>query len=700
MTSSFLQNAVGYLKGVGPKRAEILKKEFNIETFGDLLTYYPFRYVDRTRFTKISEIRDDQQYVQLRGHFVNIQLIGERKGRRLSAVFADQTGTIEVIWFAGIHWVKDIIIPGAEFILFGKPNLFNGNLNFSHPEIEKVTPESSVKPLIFSPVYNTTEKSKAAGFDSRGMMKLVKTLLATAPKIPETFPDDLRESFKLVPLDTALRDIHFPNSQAALDKATFRLKFEELFFIQMDLIGAKMSRKENVRGFHFNIVGNYFNTLYKECLPFALTEAQKRVLREIRKDVGSGFQMNRLLQGDVGSGKTIVALMTMLMALDNGFQACLMAPTEILAVQHFRSLTALSGKLNIRIELLTGSTKIKKRREIFSGLQDGSVHILVGTHALMEDTVQFSNLGLVVIDEQHRFGVEQRSILWNKNSSVPHVLVMTATPIPRTLAMALYGDLDISVIDELPPGRTPASTAHRFDSDRLRLFGFMRQQIEEGRQIYIVYPLIQESEKMDYKDLMDGYESITRSFPKPQYQISIVHGKMKAEDKDFEMERFRNKQTQIMVATSVIEVGVDIPNASVMIIESAERFGLSQLHQLRGRVGRGASQSFCILMSSKKLSDEAKTRIETMVSSTDGFVIAEVDMKLRGPGDLMGTKQSGIMELKLADLTKDQAVLDLARKAATLVLNEDPHLTLQKNRCLVELMKSKKGHESKWSRIS
>lgn len=701
MVQDIFDTPIEYLKGVGPKRAEILQKELNIFTFGGLIHHYPFRYVDRSKFYKAREVNEGMPYIQLRGFITNLQVIGEKRGQRLTALFKDETGMIELVWFKSIGWVKKFIDAKTEYIIFGKPNEFNGKINIVHPEIEPVNEQNSINLSSMQPVYNTSEKMKVHFLDSRGIAKLQKTLIGLLPpSIPENIPGNLISDLKLMKGLDALINIHNPTSNDNLKKAEFRLKFEELFFLQLELLKLKVNRKEINKGVVFSKIGDFFNNFYKQKLPFDLTNAQKKVLKEIRADMGSGKQMNRLLQGDVGSGKTLVALMSMLIALDNGFQACLMAPTELLVAQHFATLNKMLDGLGIKIAMLTGSNKTKKRREILEQLLNGELHIVVGTHALIEESVQFKNLGLVVIDEQHRFGVEQRSKLWHKSDIFPHVMVMTATPIPRTLAMTLYGDLDTSVIDELPPGRTPVTTVHRFDSNRLRVFGFMKEQIKEGRQIYVVYPLIDESETMDYKDLMDGFESISRAFPMPEYHVSIVHGRMKADVRDFEMQRFVKGETHIMVATTVIEVGVDIPNASVMVIESAERFGLSQLHQLRGRVGRGAKQSYCILMTSFKLSADAKTRIETMVRTTDGFEIAEIDMQIRGPGDIAGTQQSGITNLRLADITKDTQILNLARKAAQNILEQDPHLTNPSNKCLEDYFKIKRRVGSKWERIS
>ena len=673
MQQNLLQTPIEYLKGVGPNRGELLRKELGIHKYVDLLNFFPNRYIDRTRYYKINELQNNAAEVQIIGKIINIKTVEfGRNQKRLVATFVDDTGQMELVWFQGHKWIRENLKLNEMCVIFGKCTSFNGTYNMAHPEIELMAEHEQSLRSAMQPVYPSTETLTNRGISNRVINKLMQQLFQeTQALFNETLPDYLIAELKLIPKNAALFNIHFPKSLEALAKAQFRLVFEELFFIQLQLITKNLIRKHKIKGHPFTKVGDYFNDFYQNHLPFELTNAQKRVLKEIRTDMGSNAQMNRLLQGDVGSGKTIVAFMSMLLALDNGFQACLMAPTEILANQHFIGLSELAETLNINIRILTGSTKIAQRRIIHEELENGSLHILIGTHALLEDKVKFKNLGLAVIDEQHRFGVEQRSKLWKKNEIPPHILVMTATPIPRTLAMSLYGDLDISVIDELPPGRKPIQTVHRFDSNRLKVWKFLRDEIALGRQIYIVYPLIQESEKMDFKDLMDGYESVSRDFPLPQYSISILHGKMKPADKDAEMKRFSEGKTNIMVATTVIEVGVNIPNASVMIIESAERFGLSQLHQLRGRVGRGAEQSYCILMTSHKLSSDSKTRMETMVQTNDGFEIAEVDLKLRGPGDLMGTQQSGVLNLQIADLVRDRDILMLARNYAITLLKED-----------------------------
>ena len=673
MSINLLQTPIEYLKGVGPQRGELLRKEVGIHEYEDLINFFPNRYIDRTRYYKINELQNTVAEVQIIGKIINIKTVEFGKGKkRLVASFVDDTGQIEINWFQGYKWIRESLKLNEMMVIFGKCTAFNNTYSFSHPEIELLSEHEKSLRSAMQPVYPSTETLTNRGITNRVVNKMMQQLfLETQTKFQETLPGYLIEELKLIPKNAALFNIHFPKSAELLAKAQFRLKFEELFFIQLQLITKNLIRKHKIKGHPFTIVGNNFNDFYQNHLPFELTNAQKKVLKEIRNDMGTTAQMNRLLQGDVGSGKTIVALMAMLIAMDNGFQSCLMAPTEILTNQHFNGLTELAKDLNINIKILTGSTKTSQRKTIHEELENGTLDIIIGTHALLEDKVKFKNLGLAIIDEQHRFGVEQRSKLWKKNDIPPHVLVMTATPIPRTLAMSLYGDLDISVIDELPPGRKPIQTVHRFDSNRLKVWKFIRDEIALGRQIYIVYPLIQESEKMDLKDLMEGYESISRDFPLPKYSISILHGKMKPADKDAEMKRFAEGKTNIMVATTVIEVGVNIPNASVMIIESAERFGLSQLHQLRGRVGRGADQSYCILMTSYKLSSDSKIRMETMVSTNDGFEIAEVDLKLRGPGDLMGKQQSGVLNLQIADLVRDKDILLLARNYAIKLLKED-----------------------------
>ena len=701
MPGSFLETPIEFLKGVGPARAECLGKELHIHTFGELISLFPFRYVDRSRIFRISEVVEDMAYVQVRGKITRIQSVGAQRNKRLVATLSDDTGEIDLVWFQGAKWIAEKIGPGVEYIVFGKPTLFNGRLNMAHPDLESPEESNTAVNDLLRPIYPSTEKLKAKGLNSKGISKLIKTLIQSEKFfISENLSEPILHSLKLIDRNLAFLNIHFPSSQENLKKAQLRLKFEELFFIQLRLLKRKYIRTRKQSGHLFPHVGEHLNQFYYQFLSFELTNAQKRVIKEIRSDLGSGKQMNRLLQGDVGSGKTLVALMTMLIALDNGFQACLMAPTEILANQHFQNISKMIEGLEIRIDLLTGSTKAAKRKEIALGLDDGSLQILIGTHALIEQNVQFKNLGFVVIDEQHRFGVAQRARMWEKNVIPPHVLVMTATPIPRTLAMTLYGDLDTSVIDEMPPGRKPIITRHAFDSKRAQVFDFIRKQIGEGRQIYIVYPLIQESETLDLKNLIEGYDMIRSVFPSPRYAVSMVHGKMKQKEKDVEMARFLKKETQILVATTVIEVGVDIPNASVMVIENAERFGLSQLHQLRGRVGRGSDQSYCILMTGFKLTSDAKKRIETMTSTTDGFLIAETDLQLRGPGDLEGTQQSGILNLKIADIVKDEKILKLSRNLAADVIYNDPELIKKENGPLSQYLKILDRYKENWGLIS
>lgn len=701
MNANFLQTPIDYLKGVGPNRATLLKKELGVHTFQDLLNLFPNRYLDRTQYYKISQLQQTNAEVQIVGKIIHIKTVEQKRGKRLVATFRDETGQMELVWFRGVKWIRENIKINVPYVIFGKTNFFNGNFSMPHPEMELLEiHEKSIRSAM-QPVYPSSEKLSNSGITNKVINGLMQQLfLESKNAFFETLSKPLLEQLKLMSKKDALLNVHFPKSQAHLARAQYRLKFEELFYIQLQLVRKNLVHKSKIKGYTFDRIGENFNTFFNEHLPFDLTNAQKRVIKEIRNDLGSNAQMNRLLQGDVGSGKTIVALMSMLIALDNGFQACLMAPTEILSVQHYQGLVELCKELNTSIELLTGSTKTSKRREIHEKLENGEIDILIGTHALLEDKVKFKNLGLAIVDEQHRFGVEQRSKLWHKNEYPPHILVMTATPIPRTLAMSVYGDLDISIIDELPPGRKDIKTVHRFDANRLKVFHFIKEEISKGRQVYIVYPLIQESESMDYKDLMDGYESISREFPMPEYQISIVHGQMKPADKDYEMNRFVTGETQIMVATTVIEVGVNVPNASVMIIESAERFGLSQLHQLRGRVGRGAEQSYCILMTGHKLSSDAKTRLETMVRTSDGFEIAEVDLKLRGPGDIMGTQQSGVLNLRIADIVKDSEILKIARSYALQTLKADPNLTSDENRPIKNTYAQLVKYRNIWNYIS
>jgi ATP-dependent DNA helicase RecG len=698
----FLDTEITYLQGVGPKRAELFNKELNIFTFRDLLYYFPYKYIDRTRFYKISELDPDLPFVQIRGKLRGYYTEGTGPGKRLAADFQDETGTIKLIWFKGGKWITGTFTPGVEYVVFGKPGVFNGMINIIHPEIEASDKMAERLNSSLQAQYSTTEKLKNQFVSSKTISKLLGNMLKQLKiRLPETLPLYLVKKYKLMDLHDALHKIHFPSNPDELEKARYRLKFEELFYIQLNLLRFKTNRNLKLKGFVFSSVGENFNNFYYNNLPFSLTGAQKRVIKEIRKDLGSGKQMNRLLQGDVGSGKTLVALMCMLIALDNGYQACIMAPTEILANQHFRTISKLLEGMDIKVLMLTGSSKKASRKLISEALLDESLHILIGTHALLEENVQFGNLGLVIIDEQHRFGVAQRARLWQKNLEPPHILVMTATPIPRTLAMTVYGDLDVSVIDELPPGRVAIKTMHFTDSERNKVFGFIRNQISEHRQIYIVYPLIKESESMDYKDLEDGWDTISRVFPAPQYCISIVHGKMTPQNKEMSMKLFKDGVAHILIATTVIEVGVDIPNATVMVIESAERFGLSQLHQLRGRVGRGADQSYCILMTSDKMSKEAAKRIEVMISTNDGFEIAETDLQLRGPGDIEGTLQSGIpFDLKIADLGKDGQLIEYVRHIAEEILNTDPVLQTNEHHILNAELKRLFGKGQSWSNIS
>ncbi|MDG1174790.1 MAG: ATP-dependent DNA helicase RecG [Flavobacteriales bacterium] len=700
MTNSFLSTSIEYLKGVGPKRAEILKKELRIFTYDHLLTHFPFRYIDRSKVHKISEVKSDESYVQLKGKISNVKEAGTKGGKRLIAYLQDETGVMELIWFKGAKWIKPKLIIGKEFIVFGKPSQFNSSFNLVHPDLEEKPTVTDIVANL-QPVYSSTDLANATGLNTKGIEKLTKTLVSGIKnQIPETLPQSLIQELKLMPRERAYREIHHPQSADLLKKAIFRLKFEEFFFLQLRLLKQKIIQEQKLKGFVFEKVGESFNQFFTTKLPFELTNAQKRVVKEIRVDVGSGKHMNRLLQGDVGSGKTLVGLLAMLIAKDNGFQSLLMAPTEILAIQHYATISGYLEGTGVTVALLTGSSKKSERAVIHEQLLSGELDLLIGTHALLEDIVQFKNLGLAIIDEQHRFGVKQRSKLWKKNNIPPHILVMTATPIPRTLAMTVYGDIDISVIDELPPGRKEISTTHKFDKDRLYVFKFMEKQIAEGRQVYVVYPLIEESEHLDFKDLMDGYESMARRFPLPNYKLSIVHGKMKAKDKEYEMQQFAKGFTNIMVATTVIEVGVNVPNATVMVIESANKFGLSQLHQLRGRVGRGSDKSYCVLMTDYKLSPTAKTRIETMVRTNDGFEIAEEDLKLRGPGDILGTQQSGILDLKLGDLIKDNQIVVAARNIATELLKQDPDLSLQENYLVRQRLAYLIKLKPNWGRIS
>jgi len=695
-----LHTSIDYLKGVGPKRGEVLKSELGIYTYSHLLNYFPFRYIDRSRLIKINQISPDLGNVQLSILIRNMEEVGPPRKKRLVAHAYDETGEIVLVWFKGVKWIKSSIQVGKSYVLYGKPTMYNSTWNFNHPDLE-LEQKNKDKIGVLQPVYHSGEKLSKFGLHSKGIENLQRNLI---PQVLDvllpTLSTQIEKKNGFLSIKESYKNIHFPKNPSTLKKALLRLKYEELFFLQLGMTKQKLTTRRKVVGYRFEKVGQFFNEFYAQHLTFELTIAQKRVLKEFRRDLGSGSHMNRLLQGDVGSGKTMVAILTILLAIDNGFQACLMAPTEILATQHFNTISNLLSKLGIEVALLTGSVKKKDRVQIHEDLENGKLGLLIGTHALLEDKVKFSNLGLAVIDEQHRFGVAQRAKLWKKNHHPPHILVMTATPIPRTLAMTFYGDLDVSVIDELPPGRKPVKTVHRFDSSRLRVFQFIEDEIKKGRQVYIVYPLIEESEKMDYKDLMDGYESIVRRFPLPDYSVSIVHGKMKPQDKDYEMQQFVVGKTQIMVATTVIEVGVDVPNASLMVIESAERFGLSQLHQLRGRVGRGADQSYCILMSSYKLSEDGKTRLETMVRTNDGFEIAEQDLRLRGPGDIMGTQQSGVLDFKLADLAKDAQLVQLSKNDVDDLLKIDPDLVLKENQTIRKELVRQTKLKPNWSNIS
>lgn len=705
---TILQTQIEYLKGVGPARADLLKKELSVFTIGDLLMQFPFRYIDKTQFHRIGELSEDSGHVQLKGVLRQISIVGEGRKRRLVGRLRDESGSIELVWFSGIHWLQKSLVIGKEYVVFGRINAFNRSLNIPHPEMEEVTAENTKKQATFAPVYSSTDKLNSKGLDLKTRRKLMRNVFEKLlpPEVPENLPDYMLQKFHFPSRYDALRQIHFPRDEQELELARNRLKFEELFFLQLRLLQIKRRRNDTVKGFVFDTVGDYFNKFYNEKLPFELTGAQKRVVKEIRQDLRAGKQMNRLVQGDVGSGKTMVALLCMLMALGNEsngkpFQACMMAPTEILAQQHYQSLSEYLSGMSVRVAFLSGTVKGKKREQLLQLLKDGEIHILVGTHALIEDWVEFQNLGLAITDEQHRFGVAQRAQLWKKSEPhPPHVLVMTATPIPRTLAMTLYGDLDVSVIDEMPPGRKPVTTIHKTEHQRDQVIQFMKNEIAKGRQVYVVYPLIEESEKLDLLALEAGYEALLRDFAPPNYQISVVHGRMKAKEKDFEMQRFVKGETQIMVATTVIEVGVNVPNASVMVIENTERFGLSQLHQLRGRVGRGAEQSYCILMSSYKLSNDSRERIQTMVRTTNGFEIAEADLKLRGPGNIEGTQQSGIINFRLADLAKDGRILQTAREIAARILDDDPALQRPEHQSLKHYLETDKKEAKLWSRIS
>ncbi|MCP4123401.1 MAG: ATP-dependent DNA helicase RecG [Bacteroidetes bacterium] len=699
---SFLNTPVEYLKGVGPSRAEILKKELDISTYGDLLQHYPYRYVDRSKIHEVRELRQISHPVQLKGIISNIQEIKQKRGRRLTALFTDASGGLELVWFKGVKWVRESLRPGQEYVIFGKPTVYRGRINLAHPEIELYDSFKRKDHQGLRALYHTTERMKKTGLDSKGMFRALSNLMGQIRReyFYENLPAEIVKKYRLISKFESIYFIHLPRSKSHYHQAMRRLKFEELFFVQLQILALKLHHHKE-KGYKLDAPGTITEQFFKEVIPFEMTGAQKRVLAQIQEDMLTGIQMNRLLQGDVGSGKTVVAFSAMLHAIDNGYQAAIMAPTEILAQQHFNGLEELAKPLGIKLGYLTGSVKGTTRKQLLKALEEGYINILVGTHALIEDKVNFKNLGIMVIDEQHRFGVAQRARLWKKSTLPPHVLVMTATPIPRTLAMTLYGDLDVSVIDELPPGRKPVKTVHRYEKSRLQVFGFLKEEIKKGRQVYIVYPLIEESEKMDLNNLMQGYEAISRYFQMPDYRVSVVHGKMKSKDKDLEMQRFARGETQIMVATTVIEVGVNIPNASVMVIENSERFGLSQLHQLRGRVGRGADQSFCILMSDYKISSDGLTRLQTMVSTNDGFKISEVDLELRGPGDIAGTRQSGVMSgLKMANLVTDGVILEEARKSAIAILEKDAELQAPQHAGTRMFVLERFKDGSYWSRIS
>ena len=700
---NILSSPIEYLKGVGPQKADILKKEIGVFTFRDLVMKFPFRYVDKTQFHKISTLNQYADYVQLKGILRRMSMVGNGPKKRLVGTFRDDSGAIELIWFKGANYLQRSLVVGKEYVLYGKVSHFNGKLNIAHPELEEVTPASLSREKTFAPIYPSTEKLNAKGLDSKGRGKILKLLFEKLSEkdFPENLPDYLIQKYGFPSKYQSMKHIHFPTNNQEMEAAKERLKFEELFFLQLRLLRIRNRRKSTIKGFHFEKIGNYFNRFFNEKLAFELTGAQKRVLKEIRFDLKSEVHMNRLLQGDVGSGKTIVGLMSMLMALDNGYQACMLAPTEILAKQHLIGISEMVEGLDIEVAFLSGSVKGKKRKVLLENLADGNIDILVGTHAILEDPVIFKNLGLAITDEQHRFGVAQRAKLWHKNSPYPpHILVMTATPIPRTLSMTLYGDLDVSVIDELPPGRKEIETSHKTEYHRIAVFEFIRKEIALGRQIYFVYPLIEESETLDLKNLEEGYEALSREFPMPKYNISIVHGRMKPADKEFEMQRFVKGETNIMIATTVIEVGVNVPNASVMVIENTERFGLSQLHQLRGRVGRGAEKSYCILMTGDKVSTEGKERISTMVRTNNGFEIAEADMRLRGPGNIEGTQQSGVLNFQIADLVRDQQLLTDVRNIAKGILEHDPELNHLDNIRLKNHLETIKSKLKMWSRIS
>ena len=699
---AYLSREIKFLPGIGPKRAELIGKELSLHTFGDLLFFFPYKHIDRTRFYTVQElVPDEQHYIQLKGRCTGWKKVGAPPKERLSVTFADKTGSVEVVFFKGVKYMERTLKTDVDYILFGKPSVFGNRINFVHPELEPATSQNVMQAGL-EPQYSTTERLKTHYIGSKVIRKMIRTVWQGLPHaIGEVLPQQMVERLHLLGLHQALLQIHFPQNADMLHQAEYRLKFEELFFMQLQILQNKQDRNQHTEGFVFASVGQLFHTFYRTCMPFELTGAQKRVIREIRNDMAGGRQMNRLLQGDVGSGKTLVALLCMLIAIDNGFQACIMAPTEILAQQHYQTLTRMLAPLPVRVDLLTGSVTAARRKPLFEQLADGTTHILIGTHALIEDNVRFRNLGLVVIDEQHRFGVAQRAEMWQKNDRPPHILVMTATPIPRTLAMTLYGDLDVSDIDELPPGRQPVKTYHFFDTARTKVFDFMKRQIAEGRQIYYVYPLIEESEKLDYENLEHGFMTLRDFFPEEKYTMAMVHGRMKPHEKDTVMQLFKNGEIQILVATTVIEVGVDVPNASVMVIESAERFGLSQMHQLRGRVGRGASQSFCILLTAYKLSETSRKRLKTMVETTDGFRIAEADLQLRGQGEIEGTRQSGKMaDLQIADLSTDQHILQYAYETARDILDADPELQMPAHRMLRQQLALRRASTINWGRIS
>ncbi|MFB6455100.1 ATP-dependent DNA helicase RecG [Chitinophaga sp. Hz27] len=699
--TTILSNPIEYLKGVGPQRGELLRKEINIHTFKDLLEYFPFRYVDKTRIDRISDISGYEDFVQIRGRIIRMEVMGENRGKRLVATFKDETGVIELVWFQGWQWMQKSLRENVAYLVYGRVSAFNGAVQIAHPEMDLLTEEIATGKQFLEPVYYTTEKLKARGLTAKAIGKLTKNLLEqlSPQEIRENIPLEILNQYRLMPRSLAYFKIHMPGGEEEAKQAQRRLKFEELFIAQIRICRLKIKRQKLSHGYVFGAVGEHFNDFYNNHLPFSLTGAQKRVLKEIRQDTMHGRQMNRLLQGDVGSGKTMVALLTALLAIDNGFQACLMAPTEILSQQHFKGLSELLENMPVKVALLTGSIKGKARKQILADVKEGNIHLLVGTHALLEKEVDFKNLGMAIIDEQHRFGVAQRARLWEKNTIPPHVLVMTATPIPRTLAMTIYGDLDVSVIDEMPPGRKPITTVHKTEFQRPQVMDFIKEEVKKGRQAYIVYPLIEDSEKMDYENLMKGYEEVKAFFPEPQYYISMVHGRQPAEMRETNMQRFVSGDTNIMVATTVIEVGVNVPNASVMVIESTERFGLSQLHQLRGRVGRGAEQSFCVLMTGNKVSKDSKERINVMVQTNNGFIISEKDMELRGPGDIEGTRQSGILDFKLADILADKPILDAARNSAEKLLQQDMDLQLPENQGLREFLASQRS-KTVWSKIS